>query len=58
MKYLFYYYRNGILAFNYKDDNGNRYHRRYLGYTLCEAIRKFRQDNNLRYKHVNVEELQ
>ena len=57
MKYLFYYYQDGMLVFDYSDDNGNHYHRRYLDYTLREAIRKFRQDNHLQYKHIIIKKL-
>lgn len=57
MKYLFYYYSNGALIFKYNDDCGNRLFYRYIFYTLKESIKKFRQDNNLRYKHIKIQKL-
>ncbi|MCM1360226.1 MAG: hypothetical protein NC183_06910 [Corallococcus sp.] len=58
MRYLFYYYNNeGTLIFDYRDDYGRRFHRCYLYYTLREAVKKFRQDFDLRYKHITVQRL-
>lgn len=57
MRYLFYYFNNdGTLILSYKDDY-TRLRRAYMFYTVREAIRKFRQDNNLRYKHITVQKL-
>ena len=57
MRYLFYYYNNGTLILKYEDDY-IRKRQKYLFYSLREAIRKFRQDNNLRYKHIKIKNLQ
>ncbi len=54
MKYLYYYYNSqGSIIFCYSE---NGYHRdcTYMGYTLKEAISKFRKDNNLQRKHIKV----
>ena len=57
MRYLFYYYNEyGSLIFRYTKD-GARRHQTYIGYTLREAIQKFRRDNNLRYKHLIIQKL-
>lgn len=57
MRYLFYYYSGGVLIFKYRDDFGNRFFHRYIFYTLKEAIKQFRQDYDLRYKHIVVKPL-
>lgn len=57
MRHIFYYYSyNGMLILNYKDDHCRK-RMAYMYYTLRGAIRKFRQDNNLRYKHITVTKL-
>lgn len=57
MRYLFYYFNNdGTLILSYKDDY-TRLRRAYMFCPVREAIRKFRQDNNLRYKHITVQKL-
>lgn len=57
MKYLFYYYNSqGSIIFCYSE-NGYYTDCTYMGYTLKEAIAKFRKDNNLRYKHIIVKNL-
>lgn len=54
MRYLYYHYNSeGTLIFEYKDGY-RRKRMAYVFYTLREAIQKFRQDNNLRYKHITV----
>lgn len=54
MRNLFYYYKNdGTLVLLYSDGQ-NKKTMRYVFYTLKEAIKKFRKDNNLRYKHIKV----
>lgn len=57
MRNLYYYYKDGTLIFRYKDDCGNRKFYRFIFYTLKEALQKFRQDNNLRHKHIKVQRL-
>lgn len=55
MKCLYYYYNNqGSLIFLYTEEGVRKRHT-YIGYTLREAIQKFRRDNNLRYKHISVQ---
>ena len=56
-RYLFYYInKQGGIMISYA--NGDRYIRlTYLGYTLREALQKFRRDNNLQRKHIIVEGL-
>lgn len=56
-RYLFYYInKQGGIMVSYA--NGDRYIRlTYLGYTLREAIRKFRRDYNLQHKHIIIEGL-
>ena len=56
-RYLFYYInRQGGIMVSYA--HGDRYIRlTYLGYTLREAIQKFRRDYNLQHKHIIVEGL-
>lgn len=57
MRYLFYYFNgNGTLILSYRDDH-TRIRKAYMFYTVREAIRKFRRDNNLRYKHITVQKL-
>lgn len=57
MKILFYYYNSqGSIIFRYSE-NGYYTDCTYMDYTLREAVRKFRQDNNLRYKHISVQKL-
>lgn len=57
MRYIFYYYNyNGMLIINYKDDNCRK-SMAYMYYSVREAIRKFRRDNGLRYKHIIVQKL-
>lgn len=57
-RYIFYRYENdGTLIIRYSDDNGKRYSRRYLYYTLREAISKFRKDFSLQHKHIKIKKL-
>ena len=56
-RYLFYYInrQGGIMVYY---SHGDHYIRlTYLGYTLREAIQKFRRDYNLQRKHIIVEGL-
>ncbi len=57
MKYIFYRYENGWLILRYSDDNGQHFSMCYFGYTLREAISKFRRENHLRYKHIITKKL-
>lgn len=55
MRYLYYYYeKDGTLIIKYSDDNGKRHHHRYVFYTLREALKQFRKEYNLRYKHLTI----
>lgn len=57
MRYLFYYYKkDGTLIFLYSNKNIKKTIR-YIGYTLKEAISKFRKDNNLQRKHIKIQKL-
>lgn len=57
MRYIFYHYNSeGALVLEYKDDY-RRNRMTYVFYTQRETIRKFRQDNNLRYKHITIKKL-
>ena len=54
MKFIFYSYSNtGILTLDY-DDGYTQKKNRYVGYTLQQAIKKFRHDNSLIGKHVKI----
>ncbi|MCM1220785.1 MAG: hypothetical protein NC548_40470 [Lachnospiraceae bacterium] len=57
MRYIFYRHDDGWLILRYSDDNGKRFSMRYLGYTLSEAISKFRRENHLRRKHIKLKKL-
>ena len=54
MKFLFCTYSDtGVITLDY--DNGYTQKKtRYVGYTLRQAIKKFRQDYNLTHKHINI----
>ncbi len=54
MKCIIYYYSDtGILTLEYYDGPKQKKNR-YIGYSLCSAIKKFRQDNGLIGKHVRI----
>lgn len=54
MRFLFYTYSDtGIIALDY-DDGYTQKKNRYVGYTLQQAIKKFRQDNDLNGKHIQI----
>ena len=54
MRFIFYTYSDtGIITIDY-DDGYTQKKNRYIGYTLQQAIRKFRQDNGLTGKHVKT----
>ena len=57
MKYIFYRYEGGWLLLRYSDDDGHLFTMRYSGYTLHEAIAKFRQENHLQRKHIKIKKL-
>ena len=54
MKCIIYYYSDtGILTLEYYD-GPKQTKIRYVGYSLRNAIKKFRQDYNLTHKHIKV----
>ena len=54
MKFIFYTYSDtGIITIDY-DDGYIQKKNRYVGYTLQQAVKKFRQDNGLIGKHVKI----
>ena len=54
MRYIFYYYNElGTLTLDYWGDNERKTYS-YAFYTLSQAVRKFRQDNELSYKHIKI----
>lgn len=57
MRYLCYWYgyttMGTMLFIDYEDDD--RYiQRKYMGYSVREAIRKFREDNGLKHKKIKI----
>ena len=54
MRFIFYSYSDtGIITLDY-DDGYTQKKNRYIGYTLQQAIKKFRQNNGLTGKHVKI----
>lgn len=54
MRFIFYTYSDmGIITLDY-DDVYTQKKNRYVGYSLRNAIKKFRQDNGLIGKHVKI----
>ena len=54
MRFIFYTYSDtGILTLDY-DDGYIQKKNRYVGYSLRDAIKKFRQENGLTGKHIKV----
>ena len=54
MKYIFYYYNEfGTLTLDFGGDNDRKTYS-YVFYTLKQAVRKFRKDNSLSYKHIKI----
>ena len=54
MKYIFYYYNEfGTLTLDYWGDNERKTYA-YVFYTLKQAVKKFRHDNGLSYKHIKI----
>ena len=57
MRYIFYHYNSvGTLILDYSDEYTHKT-QAYVFYSLREAVRKFRQDYNLRYKHITIRKL-
>ena len=54
MRYIL-YYKNiyGALILRYSDD-GKRIRETYIGYTLKEAIQRFREKHVLKGKHIEI----
>ena len=55
MRYIL-YYKNiyGALILRYSDDDGKRIRETYIGYTLKEAIQRFREKHVLKGKHIEI----
>lgn len=54
MRFIFYTYSDtGIITLDY-DDGYTQKKIRYVGYTLRQATKKFRQDYNLVHKHIKI----
>lgn len=54
MKCIFYYYNElDTLALDYWGDNERKTYS-YVFYTLKQAVKKFRKDNGLSYKHIKI----
>lgn len=54
MRFIFYTYNDtGIITLDY-DDGYTQKKIRYVFYTLRQALKKFRQDNDLIGKHIKV----
>lgn len=57
-RYLFYYFnRHGGITISAYAGDGTYKRCVYIGYSLREAIQKFRHDYDLRYKHLSVQKL-
>lgn len=56
-RYFYYFNRHGGITIygNAADETYKRI--TYIGYSLREAIQKFRQDYDLRYKHLCIQKL-
>jgi len=54
MRYIFYYYNEyGTLTLDYWGDSERKTYS-YVFYTLPQAVKKFRQDNELSHKHIKI----
>ena len=57
-RYLFYHTNyQGAIIIDYTDENGNKTHDSFIGYSLRKALRVFHWRNNLNYKHITVQKL-
>ena len=57
MKIIYYRYNDtGVLTLIYRDEY-RRYEKTYLGCSLREAIAKFRDEHDLKYKHIEIKKL-
>ncbi len=58
MRYILYYHNfYGALVFHYSDDDGKDIRERYIGYSLNEALRRFREKYALKGKHIDIASL-
>ena len=59
MRYMIHYKnREGALVLRYVDDNDKHIREQYIGYTLKEAIQRFREKHGLKGKHIVIEPLE
>lgn len=57
MKIIYYRYNDtGVLTLIYRGEY-RRYEKTYLGYSLREAVAKFRDEHDLKYKHIEIKKL-
>ena len=58
MRYLL-YFKNiyGTLILRYSDDDGRNIREHYIGYSLDEALRRFREKHALKGKHIDITSL-
>ena len=55
MIHVYYHYNHeGALIFSYRNNSGRCFDRCYLYYSFREALRRFRNECGLRYKHIKV----
>ena len=58
MRYMIYYKnREGALVLRYSDDDGKHIREAYIGYTLKEAIQRFRDKHGLKGKRIDIASL-
>ena len=58
MRYIL-YYKNiyGALILRYSDDDGRNIREQYIGYSLNEALQRFRKKHALTGKHIDIASL-
>ncbi len=57
MRYLFYYYLNGFLVFDYLDEYGTSFYQMYMDYSFRAALQKFRHDFHLQHRKIVIHSL-